>query len=309
MIEVKKVSKKFGDVAAVKQVSFTIASGEVVGLLGPNGAGKTTLMRMITTFLEPTDGDVFLDGRDVVLHKATVKQHIGYLAENNPLYDEMLVTEYLKYLAALKGYSGAERKSVIARVVEQTGIESVYYRPVSDLSKGFRQRVGLAQAIIGEPDILILDEPTEGLDPNQRVDIRSLIKTLGKKKTVIVSTHVLSEATAMCDRLIILDQGRTVADGSVDSLQTQVDKNQRIRLEIESSQDVRQELLAVDGVVDIVSATNLTNRYQYIVLADASKQVAPLLFQAAKEKNWILWDLHAERASLENVFRNLTKKE
>jgi len=309
MIEVKEVSKHFNGVKAVDKVNFRIEKGEVVGFLGPNGAGKTTLMRLIVGFLEPTSGEVLIEGDNNILNKKKTKQKIGYLAEDNPLYEEMLVNEYLQMMAGLKGFLRSERKEIIKQAVKETAIESVYYRPINELSKGFRQRVGLAQAILGQPEILIMDEPTEGLDPNQRVDIRSLITSLGKEKTVVVSTHVLSEATAMCDRLIILDKGRVVADGGVEELQRQADKNQRLYLDIEAPDDVRNELLGVGGVVDIIRATHLNARYQYTVLAEADKAVPPRIFKIAKEKNWVLWNLSPEKASLENIFRKLTKQE
>ncbi len=309
MIEVKSITKRFGDLYAVDDVSFRIEQGEVIGFLGPNGAGKTTLMRMITGALESNAGEIFINGKNNVLDKIGVRKHLGYLPEDNPLYEDMIVREYLQLIAALRGFSGSKQKEAISRTVKEAGIESVYYRPISELSKGFRQRVGLAQAILGHPEILILDEPTEGLDPNQRVDIRSLITSLGKDKTVIVSTHVLSEATAMCDRLIILDKGKVVADGSVDELQAGTDKNQRIHLDIEAPSDIRNDVLGIDGVVDIVSATNHNGRYQFVVLADATKDVAPLFFRTAKDKGWVLWNLNREKASLENVFRQLTLQE
>ncbi len=309
MIEIKGVSKYFAEIKAINNVDFRIENGEVVGFLGPNGAGKTTMMRMITGFLEPTLGEIIVDGKSVISDKVGIKQKLGYLAENNPLYDDMIVFEYLKSMAELKGFSSDKTKEIVGKVVKEVGIESVYYRPISELSKGFRQRVGLAQAILGKPEILILDEPTEGLDPNQRVDIRSLITNLGKERTVIVSTHVLSEAMVMCDRLIILDKGGVVADGSVDSLQASVDKNQRIHLDIEAEENIDNDILGIDGVAEIASKSNLNSRHQYVILADAAKAVTPLIFKAAKERNWVLWNMHQEKASLENVFRKLTRNE
>ena len=309
MIEVKSVSKYFKEVKAIDDVSFRIEKGEVVGFLGPNGAGKTTMLRMITGFFEPNKGEILVNGHDVVTEKVKIKKGLGYLAENNPLYEDMLVHEYLRSMASLKGFSKSRLNEVIKQTVKDTGIETVYYRPISELSKGFRQRVGLAQAILGHPEILVLDEPTEGLDPNQRIDIRSLITSLGKEKTVIVSTHILSEATAMCDRLIIIDKGKVVATGGVDELQISADKNQRVHLDIEAKGDVRNELLGVDGVVDIISSTTHNNRYQYIALVETAKNVTPIIYRHASQHGWILWDLHQEKANLENIFRSLTKQE
>lgn len=311
MIQIKEVSKNFGNIKAIDKVNFSIGKGEIVGFLGPNGAGKTTMMRMLTGFLESTSGEIKIGGKNIVFNKVEIKGKMGYLAENNPLYDEMLVFEYLKNAASLKGYAKEKIQKMISEVVEETGIESVYYRPINELSKGFKQRVGLAQAILGKPEILILDEPTEGLDPNQRIDIRSLITNLGKERTVIVSTHVLSEATTMCDRLIILDNGKIVADDSVESLQSSVVKNQRITLDINTNNDanIKEKLLEINGVSEVISSTNLNSRYQYVLLVETNQQIPPLIFDLVKKNNWILWDMHLEKASLENVFRKLTKQE
>ncbi len=309
MITVKAVKKHYQDIKAVDDVSFEIRQGEIVGLLGPNGAGKTTLLRMIAGILEPGSGEVLIKEKDTVNNKLAVKKRIGYLAENNPLYEEMPVFEYLKMVADLRGLKKENIKQAIDQTVAKAGITSVFYRPIGELSKGFKQRVGLAAAILADPEILILDEPTEGLDPNQRVDIRSLITSLGKEKTVIVSTHVLPEATAMCQRLIILDKGKIAAQGNVQELQNQAGQNNRLQLEVAVATDIKNDLTQIDGVKEVVSATNLNNRFQYQLLIDASANVPPRIFQAAKQKNWELWDLHQEKASLENVFRALTQKE
>jgi ABC-2 type transport system ATP-binding protein len=199
LIQVEDISKRFGNVAAVSGVSFEIQRGEIVGFLGPNGAGKTTTMRLLTGFYRPDTGRVRIDGLDTQEHDLKVKRGIGYLPENNPLYSELPVVEHLSLTSELRGIPRAERKNVFERVVEETGLESVYYRPVNQLSKGFRQRVGLALAILHEPDVLILDEPTEGLDPNQRVEIRELIRDLGRAHTVLLSTHVMQEVEQTCD--------------------------------------------------------------------------------------------------------------
>src|SRR5213594_1711651 len=211
-LSVSDVSKQFGGVTAVDHVSFAIDRGQVVGFLGPNGAGKSTTMRLITQYYEPDTGTIALDGVPLADAGREAKRRIGYLAENNPLYDDMLVCDYLAFVADLRGLAGPTRGDAIDAAVTSTGIESVYYRPISELSKGFRQRVGLAQAILHRPDLLVLDEPTEGLDPNQRVEIRRLIGALGRDRTVILSTHVLSEVQQSCSRLLIISRGKIVAD-------------------------------------------------------------------------------------------------
>src|SRR5256712_7198027 len=212
------VSKRFGGMTAVDHVSFAVDRGQVVGFLGPNGAGKSTTMRLITQYYEPDTGTIKLDGVRLADAGRAAKRRIGYLPENNPLYEDMLVHDYLAFIADLRELAGLIRRQAMDAAVTATGIETVYFRPIAELSKGFRQRVGLAQAILHRPDLLVLDEPTEGLDPNQRVEIRRLIGALGKDRTVILSTHVLSEVQQTCSRLLIINRGKIVADGAVDRL-------------------------------------------------------------------------------------------
>src|SRR5213595_1191340 len=217
-LSLEGVSKRFNGVTAVDQVSFAVDRGQVVGFLGPNGAGKTTTMRLITQYYEPDAGEITLDGVRLAEAAREAKRRIGYLAENNPLYGDMLVSDYLAFIADLRELAGRTRTQALDAAVTATGTEGVFYRPIGELSKGYRQRVGLAQAILHRPDLLVLDEPTEGLDPNQRVEIRRLIGALGKDRTVILSTHVLSEVQQTCSRLLIISRGKIVADGPVDQL-------------------------------------------------------------------------------------------
>src|SRR2546422_6052743 len=214
-LSLERVSKRFDGVTAVDGVSFAIDPGEVVGFLGPNGAGKSTTMRLITQYYEPDTGEIKLDGVPLAEAAREWKRRIGSLAENNPLYDDMLVADSLEFIADLRELAGLTRRQALDGAVTGTGIETVYYRPIAELSKGFRQRVGLAQAMLHRPDLLVLDEPTEGLDPNQRVEIRRLIGTLGRDRTVLLSTHVLSEVQHTCSRLLVISGGKIVADGPV----------------------------------------------------------------------------------------------
>src|SRR6266568_3040734 len=248
------VSKRFDGVTAVDHVSFRVDRGQVVGFLGPNGAGKSTTMRMITQFYEPDAGEITLDGVPLADAAREAKRRIGYLAENNPLYGDMLVSDYLAFIADLRELAGGTRDRAIDETVASTGIESVYYRPIGELSKGFRQRVGLAQAILHHPDLLVLDEPTEGLDPNQRVEIRRLIGALGKDRTVILSTHVLSEVQQSCSRLLIINRGKIVADGPVDRLMQQAEGVVQVAVEA-SGEDVAATLARLPGVRQDVAAT------------------------------------------------------
>src|SRR5215213_2045349 len=225
------VSKRFGGITAVDQVSFQGDRGQVVGFLGPNGAGKSTTMRMITQFIEPDTGSIKLDGVPLDQAGREAKRRLGYLPENNPLYTEMLVSEYLDFIGRLRELPAAERRSAVDEAVAGTGLEPVFHRPIGELSKGFRQRVGLAAAILHRPDLLILDEPTEGLDPNQRVEIRRLIAELGRERTVILSTHILPEVQFTCSRLLIINRGAIVADGAVEELVSHATTGQRVAVE------------------------------------------------------------------------------
>ena len=220
MISVQNVSKSFGSVQALRDISFDIHRGEVVGFLGPNGAGKTTLIRLITGFFSPTEGIVQVDGSDLFRSKPELRRKIGYLAENNPLYRDMTSRTFLHYVAKLKGIALADREGVIQKAVDQCGIASASDRLIGKLSKGYQQRIGLAQALLGDPELLILDEPTNGLDPQQIIEVRNLIQTLGRDRTVILSTHILPEVQMTCERVLILNQGRLVTDFGLEALKT-----------------------------------------------------------------------------------------
>src|SRR5881296_3258004 len=253
LLSVEGVSKRFDGVTAVDQVSFAVDRGQVVGFLGPNGAGKSTTMRLITQYYEPDTGDIKLDGVPLADAAREAKRRIGYLPENNPQYDDMLVTDYLAFIADLRELAGLTRRQALDAAITGTGIESVYYRPIGELSKGFRQRVGLAQAMLHRPDLLVLDEPTEGLDPNQRVEIRRLIATLGRDRTVILSTHVLSEVQHTCTRLLVIARGKIVADGPVDRLMRPAEGAVEIAVEAAGS-GVAEALGKLPGVRRVAPA-------------------------------------------------------
>ena len=305
LLSLEGVTKRFGDVAAVDNVSFAVDRGEVVGFLGPNGAGKSTTMRMITQYYEPDTGAVWFDGQPLREAGRDAKARIGYLPENNPLYGEMLVFEYLEFVARLRELRGAEASRAIEDAVAATGVESVYYRPIAQLSKGFRQRVGLAQAILHQPDLLVLDEPTEGLDPNQRVGIRRLISELGRERTIILSTHVLSEVQSTCSRLLIINRGAIAADGPVEQLMAQAEGAVEIHIEVVGD-GVTEALSGVPGVRDVRSQTTTSGRTAATLTADSTNDVRPAIFDLAKTQGWTLYELHQETASLEDFFRQLT---
>ena len=304
MISVESVSKRYGGVTAVDRLSFGVERGEVVGFLGPNGAGKTTTMRMITGTLQPDEGAVLLDGVSVTDDPLAAKRRIGYLPEANPLYDELIVAEYLDYVADLRGLSRPDAKAGVRAAVDETDIGDVFYRPIGECSKGYRQRIGLASAILHRPEVLILDEPTEGLDPNQRVEIRRLVSTLGRERTVLLSTHVMQEVEATCSRLVILSQGRLAAEGSVQSLLASKTGGARYVVEAEGG-GVPESLAGLQGVTSH-TVENANGRVRVTLESGGDRELRPEIFAMARDRGWTLWELHRERASLEQVFRSLT---
>jgi ABC-2 type transport system ATP-binding protein len=305
LLALDRVSKRFDGVTAVDGVSFSVGRGEVVGFLGPNGAGKSTTMRMITQYLDPDGGSIRFDGMPLAESGEAAKRRIGYLPENNPLYGEMLVTEYLGFVARLREIGPAERSRATDEAVHATGIESVYHRPIGDLSKGFRQRVGLAAAILHRPDLLVLDEPTEGLDPNQRVEIRKLIAALGKARTVLLSTHVLPEVEHTCSRLLIINQGKLVADGPVGELISRARGAVTVTVEAQGF-GVADGLASIAGAGAVEARELDGGRTRASVSLSGTRDVRPEVFRLAVERGWTLYELHQEHGRLEDLFRELT---
>lgn len=305
MIAVECATKRFGPIAAVNQASFEVGRGEVVGFLGPNGAGKTTTMRLLTGTLQPDEGDILFDGAPIADDLTAAKARIGYLPEANPLYDEMLVCEYLEFAARLRGLASPEARKAISAASEETGLGDVFFRPISQISKGYRQRTGMAAAILHRPEILVLDEPTEGLDPNQRVEIRKLVSSLGSERTVILSTHVMQEVEATCGRLLVISRGSIVADGTVAEL---VAGRGRVRYSVEAEgEGVAGALEALPGVESCEAAVE-NGRTRARVEAAEGQELRPAIFQLAADKGWVLWELGREKVTLEQVFRELTAR-
>ncbi len=308
-LTVQGISKSFGAIRAVDDVSFTVGRGQVVGFLGPNGAGKSTTMRMITQFLDPDQGEIRLDGVPLAADPIAAKRRIGYLPENNPLYTDMLTTDYLTFVARLRDLTGSEATAAIDDAVAATAIEEVYYRPIGELSKGFRQRVGLAQAILHRPDLLVLDEPTEGLDPSQRLEIRHLIERVGRDRTVILSTHVLSEVSKTCSQLLIINAGKIVADGLTDTLVAEASGSVKILVEAEGD-GVADRIGSLEGVQQVEARESSGDgRVAVTVTASGDKDVRPEIFGMAKDRGWILYELSQQSRSLEDLFLKLTKQE
>ncbi len=305
------VSKEFRDITAVDRVSFDVDRGEVVGFLGPNGAGRSTTMRMITQYYDPDEGEIRLDGVALGDDPVAAKRRIGYLAENNPLYTDMLVFDYLVFIARLRDMTGRDARRAIDEAVGGTGIEDVYYRPIGELSKGFRQRVGLAQVILHRPDLLVLDEPTEGLDPGQRLEIRRLISNLGKDRTVLLSTHVLSEVRDTCSRLLIINTGRRAADGSgaerVAPASGAGAGAVHLLVEI-AGEGVTDGIAGLDGVREVVHRqASGDGRTALMVVAGVDRDLRPEVFGLARDRGWTLYELHQEARSLEDLFLQVTE--
>lgn len=315
MIEVEQVSRTFGTFKAVDSISFSIKTGEIVGLLGPNGAGKTTTMRMITGFLDMDSGSIKIDGKDIRENPKESKRKIGYMPESAPLYGEMIVADYLEYVAQMQGVNPKEKVPQLASVCDLT---DVMHKNVSDLSRGYRQRVGLAHALMNDPEILILDEPTSGLDPNQIIEVRSLIKEIGKTRTVIISTHILSEVEMICDRVIIISRGKIAADSPTSELRTRYAGNSNVIVNLSGAEKTEFENVVskIEGVCSISfldtndTENNLPKEIEKPLIARIgikdNAEIRNVLSQKIISNGWNLYGLTLETNTLEDVFKTLT---
>lgn len=305
MIEVSHVSRNFGDFRAVNDVSFSIPTGQIVGLLGPNGAGKTTTMRMITGFLSPSDGKVTIDGVDISENPVEAKKKIGYMPESAPLYGDMIVEDYLKYIADIHGEDPAVK---VPALCAECGLKEVMSKNIAELSRGNRQRVSLAHALMHDPEILILDEPTSGLDPNQVEDVRAIIREIGKTRTVIISTHILSEVETLCSRAIIISGGKLVADSSIEELKARFGNQNMVLASIGSAdQDsVKNAVSSVEGVSSVLVSENEDKTLQLKISVNGEKDIRPAIAKALVEKSFDLYEMAIERNSLEDVFHAVT---
>lgn len=302
MIEINNITKLYGQQKALDNVSLTINKGEIIGLLGPNGAGKSTLMKILTSFIPPTSGNASINGLDVENDSLKIRELIGYLPENNPLYTDMYVKEYLKFV--LRIYKNVNKKdSVIKEVIELTGLGPEQHKKIGALSKGYRQRVGLAQALIHNPEILILDEPTSGLDPNQLVDIRQIIIDLGKQKTVILSTHIMQEVEAMCDRVVIIDKGKIVADDTTSRLSKKAGPGIVFKVEFKEKLNEKQLLN-----LSFINKVTKTAEGSWLIESMDNKDIRQDIFQFAVEKKLNVLSLSQQEQNMEDVFRRLTNK-
>lgn len=306
MISVEQLAKSYGSVQALRGISFQVARGEIIGLLGPNGAGKTTTMKILTGYLQPSEGTAKVAGIDVVDDPISVQRLIGYLPENAPLYLDMSVQDYLNMVADLREIPSHQRRALISEAVHSTAIEAYLTRPIEELSKGYRQRVGLAQAIMHRPKVLILDEPTNGLDPNQIVEIRALIRRLAENATVILSTHILSEVEATCERAIIIMNGEVKADAKMAEL---TQSTSALFAVAPGASGVEAAVAGLPGVTKVVPEGELHGYLRYRVLGEAGLELCPALFDLAKDRAWRLSELRPEQRTLESVFRDLAQNQ
>ncbi|MBW2623681.1 MAG: ABC transporter ATP-binding protein [Deltaproteobacteria bacterium] len=307
MIEVDHISKFFGSILAVQDISFQVGKGEILGFLGPNGAGKTTTMRMLTGFFPPTSGSARIAGLDVFEESLAIRKKIGYLPENVPLYSEMIVKDYLGFAAEVKGLDRGQRKRAVNKVIDSCGLEQVRKRSIKKISKGYRQRVGLAQALVGDPELLILDEPTIGLDPRQIAEIRKLIKGFAREKTVILSTHILPEVSMTCERVVIINNGRIVAEDTPEKLSSELAGGERVRMRSSGPPtDVETRLSQVEGAIRV---NQEDDHGTFIVEVEPGEEVRSRLAAAVFKAGWDLYELVPLSVSLEDVFINLVTRE
>ena len=310
MIHIENLSKYYHLLCAVDQINLDIQKGEILGLLGPNGAGKTTTLRMLTGYLKPSSGSIFVKGLSIDKQVLEIKKLLGYLPESAPLYHDMLVFDYLNYVAAIRQINGRQTLARIRRLADLCGINEVMHQPIGELSKGYKQRVGLAHAMMNDPEVLVLDEPTSGLDPNQIAEIRKIIKEIGKEKTIILSTHILSEAEATCDRIVIIHQGKTVADGSTENLKQSAGGKNIMRLSLQNAdfKTVEETLASIAGIESVTRIAETDSTLNIRLSYQSTHDLRPDVYRRIRATDWIILDFHQETRSLENIFRELTKE-
>ena len=307
MIEVKNITKKYGKAVAVDNISFNIEDGEIVGLLGPNGAGKSTTMNIITGFIEQTEGDVIIDGYNTLKKPKKAKKEIGYMPEGVPLYTDLTVKEFVSYMAEIKQVNKKERKEKVEKIIEKTGLKDVEKKLIKNLSRGYKQRVSMAGALVGEPKILILDEPTVGLDPKQITEIRSMIKELGKEHTIILSSHILSEVSQICNKVIIINKGKIVAIDTPENLENKVTKNNCIYVTVEDKENRVDEIK--DKIEDIqkieLVEENEDGTKQYLIEAEKDKDIRKTIFAEFAKENITIFEMKKADTTLEDAFMKL----
>jgi len=307
MVDIRGLSKRFGPITAVDDVSFQVSTGEVLGFLGPNGAGKSTTMKMITGFLAPDAGTITIDGDDVAEHPVRVKHKLGYLPEGAPLYADMTPLAFLRFVGSVRGLSGSRLEQRIEAVVEQVRLSQVLDQSIETLSKGFKRRVGIAQAILHDPPLLILDEPTDGLDPNQKHEVRALIRDMAREKAIILSTHILEEVDAVCSRAMIIAAGRVVSDGTPGELEALSPRHNAVQLVLKEADEsaVTAALQSLEGVRE-VTASKDNGAVRFQAIPEAHQVIVDRVAEAVRENDWALSAMYVERGSLDDVFRDVT---
>jgi len=310
MIHIQGLTKYYGNLCAVDHIDLEVRKGEIMGLLGPNGAGKTTTMRMLTGFLRPTSGTIRVKEYDIAEQSLEIKKLMGYLPESAPLYHEMLTFDYLNYVADIRDLDKSRKISRIDLLADLCGINDVMHKPIGELSRGYKQRVGLAHAMMNDPEILVLDEPTSGLDPNQIIEIRGIIRQIGKEKTIILSTHILSEAEATCDRVVIIDRGKIVTDSDMETLKQSAGEENIINITLRNAEfeQVKEELKLVGGIIGIKRMDEDNEVLRLSITCESSTDIREEIYLRIKQTGWILLELHQEARTLERVFRELTRE-
>ncbi len=311
MIHVESLTKYYNDFCAVDQINLDIEKGEILGLLGPNGAGKTTTLRMLTGYFLPTSGNIRVKNYSMDKDLLEIKKLIGYLPESAPLYYGMLVYDYLNYVARIRGLDDAKKNTRIRELVDLCSLSAIMHNTIGELSRGLKQRVGLAHAMMNDPEILILDEPTSGLDPNQIIEIREIIRRIGKEKTVVLSTHILSEAEATCNRIVIINKGKIIADGSAHNLKQASGEKKIIRISLQNAQfkSVESELNSIDGVLGIDKLNQSEDGILNIkLICKSDVDLRESIYNTIKKTDWILMEFRQETKTLETIFRELTKE-
>ena len=308
LIKTDRLAKHFGDIAAVNGISLSVPKGEVLGFLGPNGAGKSTTMKMITGFLEPDSGLVRINGVDMASDPISAKKQIGYVPEGAPAYGDMIVQSFLQFIAAIRGFDGGERDYRVAQAVDKTGLKSVLNQQIETLSKGYKRRVGLAQAILHDPAVLIMDEPTDGLDPNQKHHVRSLIADMAEQKAIVVSTHILEEVEAVCSRAVVIDKGRIVADGTAEDLQARMPYHNAVavRVPTDAAQGLMSAIKDLSGVADVEEISRTNGHVRFRALPNAQGAIAADIASLVRERSIDIDELIVERGRLDDVFRSIT---
>lgn len=308
MIEVDQLTKRYGDILAVDQISFQVKKGDILGFLGPNGAGKSTTMKMLTGFIKPTSGTAKIGGKDIISQSLEVRKMIGYLPESAPSYKEMTVFEFLSFIAEVREYRGQEKQKRIDQVMEKTSLKEVKSQTIDTLSKGYRQRVAFAQALIHDPPVLILDEPTDGLDPNQKHEVRNLIRRMSEDKIILLSTHILEETEAVCNRAVVVNRGKIVADGTPQGLMAQSEIHNAITLKLDlvEGNDYLEKLNALTGVDRVVKKSADEQSIEYVVFSEERKNILKFVSSFVLEQRWGMQEIHLEKGRLDEVFRSIT---